>query len=96
MEALLQHLFTQFICEESSQLLPQLYKLKSITLTSAHHFTPADLQLIQYLLSKNFISYSAAHLQIKLEPHSILLYQRVHKLKKFAAEHTHPLFCSIL
>ncbi len=96
MEALIQLLFTQFISEETSPLLPQLYKLKPIVLTSALHLQSEDLQLMQYLIAKNFLNYSPAHLQIRLEPHAILFYQRVHKLKAFANTHLHPHFCHLL
>jgi len=55
-----------------------------------------DLQLVQYLLSKNFITYSPAHLQLTLNAHSLLFYQRVYKLKHFAAQHTLPAFQELL
>lgn len=57
---------------------------------------PADLQLLQYLIAKNFVSYSPAHLQIRLDPQAVLFYQRVFKVKDFAAKHMHPLFCQLL
>lgn len=96
MEALIQLLFTQFVSEETSPLLPQLYKLKPIVLTSSLHLQPEDLQLLQYLIAKNFLSYSPAHLQIRLEPHAILFYQRVHKLKAFANNQLHAHFSHLL
>jgi hypothetical protein len=96
MEALTRLLFTQFISEETSPVLPLLYKLKPLVLTSALHLQPADLQLLQYLIAKNFVSYSPAHLQLRLEPHAVLFYQRVHKLKAFASNHLHPLFGQLL
>ena len=66
MEALIQLLFTQFITEQSSTILPALFKLKPLLLTSGLHLQPSDLQLMQYLIAKNFASYSPAHLQLKL------------------------------
>lgn len=96
MEALIQLLFTQFVSEETSPLLLQLYKLKPIVLSSALRLQPEDLQLLQYLIAKNFVSYSPAHLQIHLEPHAIFFYQRVHKLKTFASTHLHPHFSHLL
>jgi hypothetical protein len=96
MEELVQYLFTQFISEETSLLLPKLYKLKPITLTSSLQLLPTDLQLLQYLIAKNFVNYSPAHLQIRLDSQSVFFYQRVYKIKDFASQHLHPLFCQLL
>lgn len=96
MEALIRLLFTQFISEETSPLLPLLYKSKPLLLTSALHLQPTDLQLLQYLIAKNFVSYSPAHLQLRLQPHAVLFYQRAHKLKAFANTHLNPHFGKLL
>ena len=95
MEALIQLLFTQFITDQNSTLFPALFKLKPILLTSGLHLQPNDLQLMQYLIGKNFASYSPAHLQLKLEPHAVLFYQRVFKMKEFTSKHLHPHFSQL-
>lgn len=96
MQPLLQYLFKQYISEETSTIIKRLYKLQPLSLNTSLQILPADLQLLQYLIAKNFVTYSPAHLQIRLNSYAVLFYQRVYKIKKFAEKHTHPHFSQLL
>ncbi len=92
MEGLVHFLFSNFISEDTPTIITKLFKLKPVTLTSSLSLQSSDLQLLQYLIAKNFVNYSPAHLQIRLEAQSVLFYQRVFKIKHFVAQNFHHLF----
>lgn len=95
MEGLVHFLFNSFISEDTASIIPKLFKLKPITLTSSLNLQANDLQLLQYLIAKNFVNYSSAHLQIRLDSQAVLFYQRVYKIKHFVANNLHPLFSQL-
>ena len=51
-----------------------------------------QLHLIQYLLAKNILAYSPTALTITLNIHTLLTYQRIHKLRHLASTHLHVHF----
>ena len=96
MEDLLLHLWDEWVGSSTNHLARALVKGKPLPLTSRLQLTPPDLQTIQFLLIKNYVQYSSAHLTIQLRLHNILFYQRMHKLVHFAQQHLNKPFQGLL
>lgn len=92
MQALLTFLFKKYITDETSDLTSALLQLKPVILSSSLKLAAEDLQLLQYLIAKNIVSYSPSQLSVTLNKKMILIYQRLHKIKRFAMKHYNPQF----
>lgn len=95
MQQLIGYLFRKYVTDSENQLTKELCSLKTILLSELKP-TQDELQLIQYLLAKNIVCYSATHLTITLNLQMVLSYQRIQKLRQFSSQHLEKQFGELL